>query len=281
MKKYFFGHYFKLQSNNETIALIPSYSRCGKSYFASIQIITNDISYVIDFPFNEYKKGKGYEVKIGNNIFNKDGIKLDIDDKIKLKGEIKFNNIKTKKLNIMGIFNYIPFMECKHMVKSIKHNINGKLYLNDKEYDFNNSLCYIEGDKGRSFPKEYSWNQALFNDGSIMFSIATIPFGLFKFIGVIGFINYKGKTKRFGTYNFTKVKKISSDEIIIKKGKHKIFINILKKNNYPLKAPVLGKMDRIIKESATCIIKYKYMIKDKIIFDETINNASFEYEFKN
>lgn len=280
MKKYFFGHYFKLQSNTETIALIPSYSRIGKNYYAYLQIITKDKSYVEDFNYSEYKRGKGFNVQIGNNIFNEDGIKLNINGDVKLSGNIDFVELNKLKGSIMGPFNYIPFMECKHMVKSIKHRINGKLYLNDKEYNFDDSYCYIEGDKGRSFPKEYTWTHALFNNGSIMFSIAKIPFGLFNFTGIIGFINYNGKTKKFGTYNFTKVIKLTEEEIIIKKGKYKLYINLIKENDYPLKAPTLGKMDRIIKESAECIIKYKYTFKDKIIFDETVNNASFEYEYK-
>lgn len=36
MSKYFYGHYFKLQSASNTIAFIPSYAKVGKAYTASL-----------------------------------------------------------------------------------------------------------------------------------------------------------------------------------------------------------------------------------------------------
>ena len=74
MKKYFFGSYFKLQSKDKTLALIPSYSRIGKKYIGSLQIITHNNSYVLDYPYELYKRGKKFDVKLDSNIFNKDGI---------------------------------------------------------------------------------------------------------------------------------------------------------------------------------------------------------------
>ena len=125
-------------------------------------------------------------------------------------------------------------MQCIHSVSSIKHEINGKLYLNGEEYDFTDSYSYIEGDRGRSFPSVYIWNQALFNYGSIMLSVADIPFGLFHFTGIIGFVNYKGKTHVLATYNRAKALKIKKDEIIIKQGKYKLILKLLNENSHKL-----------------------------------------------
>ncbi len=282
MGKYFCGHYFKLQSNNETIALIPSYSKVGKDYKAYLQIISKDGSFLIEYPYYTYKKGKGFNVKIGNNEFNENGIKLNINEEhIKLNGEIKFGPLNKLKHNIMGPFKFVPFMQCIHSVCSIRHEINGKLILNDKEYNFNNSYGYIEGDRGRSFPKVYSWTQALFNDATIMLSVADIPFGLFHFTGIIGFINYNNKTKIIGTYNFAKAKRIKDGEIIIKQGSYKLTIKLIKRKEYPLAAPNLGSMERTIKESAECVAYYKLERKNEVLFERTTNNASFEYEYIN
>ncbi len=282
MSKYFFGSYFKLQSKDKTLALIPSYSKVNKEYLASLQIITHNNSYILSFPFSEYEKGKGFNVRIKNNVFNENGIKLDIDtDEIKLNGKIRFDSINKLNKNIMGQFKLIPFLQCIHSVHSIKHKINGKLYLNDEEYDFTDSLCYIEGDRGRSFPSVYLWSQALFDNGSIMLSVADIPFGLFHFTGVIGFVNYNGKTIRFGTYNNAKPIKITKNEIIIKKGKYRLILEVLSNNSYALKAPLKGEMTRIIKESAECQIQYTLLYKNDIIFKELVNNSSFEYEYDN
>lgn len=282
MKKYFFGSYFKLQSKDKILSLIPSYSKVNNKYLAHLQIITDNNSYMLDFPFKEYKRGKGFNVRINDNIFNNEGIKLNIDNEsLKISGDIRFNSINKLKKNIMGPFKYIPFLECVHSVYSIKHSINGYINLNGEKYDFSDSLCYIEGDRGRSFPSRYIWSQALFNEGSIMLSIANIPFGLFHFTGIIGFVNYNGKTIRIATYNNAKPIKIRKNEIIVKRRKYKLILKVIDNNAYALKAPKSGNMDRIIKESAKCTIRYIFMRNNDIIFNELINDASLEYEYTN
>ena len=280
MKRYFYGFYFKLQSRNETLALIPSFSIAGKEKSASLQVITKDHSYVVDYKYEEYSKGKDFECIIGKNHFSKDGIILDIDnDDIRIKGEIKFGKLNRLKKNIMGPFRFVPFLECIHTVVSIKHNINGTIMLNDKALDFSNGQGYIEGDKGRSFPSVYLWTHAMMDNGSIMLSVANIPFGFVHFTGIIGFVNYDNETIIFGTYNRAKAIKIQDGEVVIRQGKYILCVTQIEKNEFPLAAPVTGKMDRIIKESAECSVRYKLMKKDEAIFDKTINNASFEYEY--
>ena len=281
MKKYFYGHYFKLQSKDNTIALIPSYSKYNNEYKSSLQIITSNESYLISYKYDEYEKYKGFEVKIGSNIFNKDGIILNIDrDDLKVEGKIEFKEFKKLNSNIMGPFKFIPFMECVHEVVSIKHRVNGYIKINGINYEFNDdSYGYIEGDKGRSFPSVYIWTHANLKSGSIMLSVADIPFGLFHFTGLIGFIYHDNKIIRLGTYYFARALKISDNEVIIKQGKYKLFIKLIKRNEFPLKAPIVGKMDRIIKESAECIVEYKLLKNDIIIFQEVVNNASMEYEY--
>lgn len=281
MKKYFFGSYFKLQSKTKTLALIPSYSKVGAYYIASLQIITDNNAYILDFPYSSYKRGKGFECILDNNTFNESGIKLDINkDNVKLNGEIEFKSLNKLKGNIMGPFKFIPFLECIHSVHSIYHSIKGKLYLNGELYDFNDSLCYIEGDRGRSFPKVYSWCQSFLDNGSLMLSVADIPFGLFHFTGIIGFIKNKDINLRIGTYKFARALKIKEDEIIIKQGKYKFILKLLKKNAYSLAAPKNGKMDRIIKESIESKMNFKLYKKDVLLLDETKDYASFEYEYK-
>ena len=66
----------------------------------------------------------------------------------------------------------------------------GRMKINGNDYVFENAVGYWEGDSGVSFPKEYLWTQVAFNGGSLMLSVADIPFGLFNFTGIIGVINY-------------------------------------------------------------------------------------------
>ncbi|MBQ9900169.1 MAG: hypothetical protein IJM36_03450, partial [Acholeplasmatales bacterium] len=69
-------------------------------------------------------------------------------------------------------------------------------------------------------------------------------------------INYNGKTIIIATYKRAKILKIKDEEVIIKQGKYRFTVKLIKKNSFDLKAPKLGQMDRIIKESAECVVSY-------------------------
>lgn len=77
--------------------------------------------------------------------------------------------------------------------------VNGKLLLNGKKYKFDDAVGYWEGDKGRSFPKEYLWTQSSFINGSLMLSVAEIPMLGTHFTGVIGVVFWNGRVYRFAT----------------------------------------------------------------------------------
>lgn len=47
--------------------------------------------------------------------------------------------------------------------------------VNGREYSFRSAWGYWEGDRGRSFPREYVWTQCCFRGGSLMLSVADIP----------------------------------------------------------------------------------------------------------
>src|SRR5690606_25860966 len=126
-KKYFEGWYFKLLSlkNDAQLALIPGVSLNPKDSHAFIQVFltkfgkeptmqTHYLRYPLDaFSFDKHH----FRVKIGNSIFSKDELNLDIDSDIKLKGIIHFSHHQNINKNIyqptiMGPFTYAPFMEC-------------------------------------------------------------------------------------------------------------------------------------------------------------------------
>lgn len=50
MRNYFCGWYFRCQSDRQTLALIPSVHRTGKSSFCAIQLITDTQSFHVPFP---------------------------------------------------------------------------------------------------------------------------------------------------------------------------------------------------------------------------------------
>lgn len=280
IKGYFKGYYFKCSNENETIAFIPALHFDDERETASLQIITKSSTYTINYDKIVFDE-KNFKIKIGNNDFSTNGINLNIKtDNLFIQGKINFGKFEKIKYDIMGPFQYIPFMQCSHAVVSMAHSLNGKITVNDKDYCFYNDIGYIEGDKGCSFPKEYIWTHCHFGKGSLMLSVADIPFLGFNFKGIIGIIMINGKEYRIATYLGAKVKLIKKNTIIVTQGKYTLIAKLIKSKNQSLNAPNIGIMSRTIKESVVCTASYKFICDNKVLVDFTSDMASFEYEFK-
>jgi len=191
---------------------------------------------------------------------------------------INFDELTPIKYDAMGPFKFLPFMECKHKVISMNHRATANFNLNGKEYNFQNANGYIEGDRGKSFPKKYFWTQCGDRTNSIMASVARIPYLCFKFTGTICIINIGGKEYRLATYLGARVKIFSRDHILIKQGRKILEIRVPEASNLqPLDAPNLGEMTRTIKETIFTTVSYKFTIGKKTVLDYTANNAAYEY----
>lgn len=282
-KSFFEGWYFKHQYNDFSISLIPgiNISKDGKRY-AFIQVITNNDSYNIKYKFEDFSISKDrLTIKIKDNIFSKSGVILNIKDSdIKIKAQLKYNNITPIRSDIMGPFALIKFMECNHEVISLHHEVNGNLKINNEEIKINNGIGYIEKDYGTSFPKTYLWvhcNDFKNDKVSVMVSIADIPFLGFEFKGCIASILYKEKEYRMATYNGVRVINYNKNGLTIKRGRYKLHIDIEDNNAKKLLAPNQGEMERVIYEAIACSGRFRFYKKDKLIFDLKSNNTSFEY----
>ena len=185
--------------------------------------------------------------------------------------------------NIMGPFSHVPFMECNHAILSMKHNIDGKLIVNDSIYEFKNGQGYIEKDWGTSFPKTYLWCQANSfetSNCSLSFAVANIPFGLFSFRGFICSFILDNKEYRFATYNNSKIKKQeitdTTVDILLKKGKYSLNIKCDNVKGFELLSPVKGDMKKPIWETIDSVINATLKERDKIIHSDTSINAGLE-----
>ncbi len=180
----------------------------------------------------------------------------------------------------MGPFKYIPFMQCRHSVFSMKHQINGQIMINGQQYIFKHGIGYIEGDCGTSFPERYVWTQCHFKNGSLMLSVADIPFLRFRFTGIIGIVLLNGKEYRIATYLGAKTKHIDKNTVTVHQGDFHLTVRLLKKNAHPLAAPNNGLMNRTIHESASCKAYYRFSYKKQILCEFVSNHASFEFEYE-
>jgi len=266
-KKYFEGWYFKHVSENRkhVFSFIPGISLTPNDKHAFIQFIDgiNGQTEYIRFPLEAFNfSDEKLELWIGDNWFSADGISLDIKTKIfRAYGEIEYSGmIKYPKTllspGIMGWYSYIPFMECKHGIVSVLHQLKGSLRLNHYETHFSGGKGYIEKDWGTSFPESWIWlHSNTFNepDCSFTFSVAKIPWMGSFFIGHICFLYIKGQFHIFATYNNSKINKLGfankTLEIELRRKNLMLKIKAVQNQSGSLKAPVTGEMSRMIKES--------------------------------
>ncbi len=279
IKHYFKGRYYKCGSEDSTIAFIPAFhvNNCEKT--VSLQIITDHAVFNIPYEFSDYKEA-GNAIMLGKCMFSDNGLRLNIsDNKLNICGALRFSNPWNLNYDIMGPFKYVPFMQCRHSINSMKHLVNGQITINRHKYAFKNGLGYIEGDRGRSFPEQYIWTQCFFKDGSLMLSVADIPMG-FHFNGIIGVVVINGKEYRLATYLGASIKYIGNNIVSIIQGKYRLTAKLIKNNSYPLNAPKMGKMSRTIHESASCKAYYRFSYKEKTLCEFISDRASFEFELK-
>ena len=318
MSDYFCGWYFKCQSDTGTLAVIPAVHESDGRRSCSIQLITDEGAWNVNFPLEQFglrerfcskkqsgskerfdskkrfcpdepffqwkplqMQRKGRSVQIGENYFGEKGIRLNLQTpECSAVGVLRVGVLTPIRYDIMGPFRYVPFMECRHGVWSMRHTVNGVLRINGAAYRFHDGIGYIEGDRGYSFPKEYAWTHCFFEDGSLMLSVADIPFGLFHFTGIVGVVWWRGREYRLATYLGAGAARIRNGEIVVRQGDMVLSVRLLEKKSHPLFAPVSGAMCRTIRESASCRAAYCFEKKGNTLFDFETSRASFEYEFR-
>ncbi|MGM9553010.1 MAG: tocopherol cyclase family protein [Faecousia sp.] len=279
MRTYFCGRYFRCQSETQTLALIPAIHRAGGEQACSIQLLTEEASQNVVFPAAAFRKRKGC-IAIGENQFGEKGISLHLHtDTLTAEGNLRFGTFTPLRYDIMGPFRYVPFMECRHSVFSMRHTVNGELQINGKRYTFRDGSGYCEGDRGRSFPKAYAWTQCSLPGGALMLSVADIPFGICNFTGVIGAILWKGKEYRLATYLGARAVRIEDGTIIVRQGAQQLTVQQLGSAAAPLRAPLGGKMLRTIHEHAACRVYYHFQIGGATVFALEAPNAALEFEY--
>ena len=281
MSRYFLGWYFKCQSEQETIAVIPALHKANGKKSCSIQLITRRASWSLSFPDAPFPRRK-LEITIGENRFSAAGIELHLHGEgLHAECSLRFGPFSPLRYDIMGPFCCLPFMECRHSIRSMLHTVNGALQINDVPYLFQNAVGYLEGDRGRSFPRAYIWTQCCFPEGSLVLCVAEIPLAGFRFTGVIGAVLWRGREYRLATYLGARAVTIGGGAVTVQQGSLRLTARLLEKSAQPLCAPVGGVMRRTIHESAACLAGYTLEKDSHICFSLESPLASFEYEYPN
>lgn len=290
-KKFFQGWYFKQSDSlSESISFIPGYTvSADGARTAFIQVLTGRGSSYAEYPIEEFAAAKDkLEIKIGDSVFSEDGLKLDIGGGIRVKGELAFSSFNPPRSrllspNIMGPFDFMPALQCRHFIYSLHHAVDGVLSVDMKETVFNGGRGYCEGDRGASFPKNYIWLQSnLFGgtDSCVAVSIADVPFMGTELCGCASIFKFGGREYRFATYNGAKIVALEDRgdtvNIALTRGGDVLEASLSLPLGHDLKAPLTGEMKNTIKETLTASLNLKVTSDKKIIFDENGIIASAE-----
>jgi len=164
--RYFCGWYFRCQSDKQTLAIIPSVHKTKDSAFCTIQVITDTHAFHVQFPYDDLGEDDD-QIRISNNRFGKSGFSLDIHtSKFHVAGSVHFGAFTPIKYDIMGPFQYIPFMQCRHSIYSMHHRVDGEIRINGVPYIFQNAVSYVEDDREALFSQGIRLDAMQFPRGS-------------------------------------------------------------------------------------------------------------------
>jgi tocopherol cyclase len=299
MQNYFEGWYYKQVTADlsRVWSIIPGISLSGKERHAFIQFIDGISGETLwfEYPLSSFAfDRKEMKIHVGESWFTQDSIHLNVrQNGQKIEGNLEFFRSvrypsKFYSPGIMGWYSFVPFMECKHGIVSVTHQLKGTLSQNGQPVDFSGGRGYIEKDWGISFPESWIWihcNHFRNDTASFTFSVAKIPWLGSFFIGHICFLHIDGRFYTFATYNGTRIRHLSYNDnllvIVAENRRYQIEISVTPNISGHLKAPVQGKMSRIIKESIDSRVTLKLQDKNgHILFEETGTRAGFELSGK-
>jgi len=273
----FEGYYIKCNNNETAIAVIFGRAKSKSEKKAFIQVITPDKTYNAEYNYDDFVLIKEpFILSIGPNKVSFESMSVKIDN---IEGNVTFGEFTPIRYDIMGPFKYFPFMECRHTIVSMHHTVSGDFSVDGQSINFENGTGYIEGDRGKSFPKKYFWTQYNNNEISISASCAKIPYLGMRFTGTICIVHHEGHEYRLATYLGARLKEFTANRLVVKQGKKRLEVEVLTpdENMQQLAAPTHGKMTRTITESIQTTVRYRFIIKGKTLFDTTSTQAAYEY----
>lgn len=277
----FCGWYFRCKTEGKTLALIPAVHTAEGRTTGSLQIITENRCWNIPFSGDETAVAEtGPRAVLDRNLFCGKGVRLALERVgLTARGTLRFGPPAAPRYDIMGPFCAVPGMECRHRVFSLRHTVDGFLTLNGEEYRFAHGTGYIEGDRGRSFPRQYLWTQADFPGGALMLSAAEIPLGPVRFTGVIGAVLLGGRELRLASYLGARVVQTGGGEILVHQGPLTLSAACLEPPRNTLCAPAAGAMRRSIRENVSCRARYRLARSGETLLEFETDSAAFEYEY--
>lgn len=288
-KNQFEGYYFRhTTTKQQSISFIIGVSTFIEDPHCFIQIIQSHpaTSHYIRYPLECFKITKyPFTISIHKNSFTEHSCHIQIErTHLTCHADFHygtFSPLKTIMLNnhVMGPFQYLPAMECKHSIVSMNHDVEGTVIINQQNVVFpKGSRGYIEKDWGSSFPSSYVWIQAntFPTKTSFFCSIARIPYLSFVFPGFLCVLQYDQKQLVFATYLGSTLLYKNHDCIIFKHKEYTLLVEPTNHTTLPLVAPLKGHMNVVIKEGLQASLQLTLYKGKTKVFENTCNGAAME-----
>ncbi|RDB64399.1 stress response protein nst1 [Gordonibacter sp. 28C] len=257
MKPYYEGWYMKQQQGDDVLAVIPGRAQDE----AFIQVVTASGARYVPYALEDFRLTKNRSMRVGRSLFSPRGMMLDVDAPgIRLSGRLLYRELAPLRSDIMGPFALLP-METKHTVFSMRHRVDGQVELDGRMLRFDKGKGYMEGDRGHSFPRGYTWIQSCDFDcaASVMLALAEIPLAGVCFTGCIGVVWIAGTEHRFATYRGVRIVEANDALVEVRQGDMSLRVELPKAEGHRLQAPAQGSMERPIRESPAVPARFRFV----------------------
>ncbi|MVM55703.1 tocopherol cyclase family protein [Gordonibacter urolithinfaciens] len=274
MRPYYEGWYMKQQQGGDILAVIPGRAQDE----AFIQVVTADGAHYLPFPLEDFRQTGTRSMRVGRSLFSPIGMMLDVQaPDLELVGRLRYRELTPLRSDIMGPFAYLP-LETKHTVFSMRHRVDGEVELNGRTLRFENAKGYMEGDRGHSFPRGYTWIQSTDFGcaASVMLALAEIPLAGLRFTGCIGVVWIAGVEHRFATYRGVRIREASDRAVEVRQGDMTLRVELPEAGGHRLQAPAQGSMARPIRESPAVPARFRFVKGGRTLLDSSDACTSFE-----
>lgn len=274
MRPYYEGWYMKQQQDGDILAVIPGRAQDE----AFIQVVTADGAHYLPFPLEDFRQTGTRSMRVGRSLFSPIGMMLDVQaPDLELVGRLRYRELTPLRSDIMGPFAYLP-LETKHTVFSMRHRVDGEVELNGRTLRFENAKGYMEGDRGHSFPRGYTWIQSTDFGcaASVMLALAEIPLAGLRFTGCIGVVWIAGVEHRFATYRGVRIREASDRAVEVRQGDMTLRVELPEAGGHRLQAPAQGSMARPIRESPAVPARFRFVKGGRTLLDSSDACTSFE-----
>ena len=261
MRPYYEGWYMKQQQGGDILAVIPGRAQDE----AFIQVVTANGAHYLPFPLEDFRQTGTRSMRVGRSLFSPIGMMLDVQaPDLELVGRLRYRELTPLRSDIMGPFAYLP-LETKHTVFSMRHRVDGEVELNGRTLRFENAKGYMEGDRGHSFPRGYTWIQSTDFGcaASVMLALAEIPLAGLRFTGCIGVVWIAGVEHRFATYRGVRIREASDRAVEVRQGDMTLRVELPEAGGHRLQAPAQGSMARPIRNGGRRCIRLRCSIRKR------------------